>query len=83
MDFRYDEASQHESWVQFEVPYLHNYAHQMTEQLLSGNMTSQELQQWIAKPISDRYCFVDAHTDETTTFSDDLVGVSLGTKATA
>lgn len=83
MGYRYEEALQYNSWVRFEAVYWHDYAHQMTEQLLSGNMTPKDLKQWIAKHISDRYCFVDSHTDEATAFSSDLVGVSLGTKAAA
>lgn len=83
MGYRYDEALQYKSWVRFEACFLHDYAHQMTEQLLSGNMTPQDLQQWIAKHISDKYRFVDSTTGEVTAFSDDLVGVSLGTNAAA
>ena len=81
--YRYDEALQHESWVRFEACFLHDYAHQLSEQLLSETLSPQDLQRWIAKHISDRYCFVDSHTDEATAFSSDLVGVSLGTKAAA
>lgn len=83
MGYRYDEALQYKSWVRFEACFLHDYAHQMAEQLLSGNMTPQDLQQWIAKHISDKYRFVDSTTGEVTAFSDDLVGVSLGTNAAA
>ena len=83
MGYRYDEALLYKSWVRFEASFLHDYAHQMTEQLLSGNMTPQDLQQWIAKHISDRYRFVDAETGEMTAFSDDLIGVALGSKAAA
>ena len=81
--YRYDEALQHESWVRFEACFLHDYAHQLSEQLLSETLSPQDLQKWIAKHISDRYRFVDSHTDEATAFSSDLVGVSLGTKAAA
>ena len=83
MGYRYDEALLYKSWVRFEASFLHDYAHQMTEQLLSGNMTPQDLQQWIAKHISDRYRFVDAETGEMTAFSDDLIGVALGSKVAA
>ena len=83
MGYRYDEAIQHKSWVRFEASFLHDYAHQMTEQLLSGYMTPQDLQQWIAKHISDRYRFVDTSTNEVTAFTDDLIGISVGTNAAA
>lgn len=80
--YRYEEALQHESWVRFEACFLHDYAHQLSEQLLSETLSPQDLQKWIAKHISDRYRFVDSHTDEATAFSSDLVGVSLGATAT-
>lgn len=83
MGYRYDEAMQYKSWVRFEASFLHDYAHQMTEQLLSGNMTPQDLQQWIAKHISDKYRFVDASTKEVTAFTDDLIGISIGTNVAA
>lgn len=83
MGYRYDEALQHESWVRFEACFLHDYAHQMTEQLLRGTMITQNLQQWIAKHISDRYRFIDSTTGEATAFTDDLIGVSLGTTSAA
>ena len=83
MGYRYDEALQYKGWVRFESSFLHDYAHQMTEQLLSGYMTPQDLQQWIAKHISDRYRFVDTSTNEVTAFTDDLIGISVGTNAAA
>ena len=83
MGYRYDEALQYKGWVRFEASFLHDYAHQMTEQLLSGYMTPQDLQQWIAKHISDRYRFVDTSTNEVTAFTDDLIGISVGTNAAA
>ena len=83
MGYRYEEALQYNSWVRFEAVYWHDYAHQMTEQLLSANMTPRDLQQWIAKHISDRYRFVDTSTNEVTAFTDDLIGISVGTNAAA
>ena len=83
MGYRYDEALQYKGWVRFEASFMHDYAHQMTEQLLSGHMTPQDLQQWIAKHISDRYRFVDTSTNEVTAFTDDLIGIATGSKAAA
>ena len=83
MGYRYDEALQHESWVRFEASYLHDYAHQITEELLKNVATTQDLQQLIAKYISDRYRFVDTSTNEVTAFTDDLIGVAAGSKAAA
>lgn len=83
MGYRYDEALQHESWVRFEASFLHDYAHQITGELLRNSQTTQDLQKLIAKYISDRYRFVDAETGEITAFSDDLIGVALGSKAAA
>lgn len=83
MGYRYDEALQHESWVRFEACFLHDYAHQMTEQLLRGTMITQNLQQWIAKHISDRYRFIDSTTGEAAAFTDDLIGIAVGTNAAA
>ena len=37
--YRYDEALQHESWVRFEACFLHDYAHQLSEQLLSETLS--------------------------------------------
>ena len=83
MGHRYDEAIQYKSWVRFEASFLHDSAHQLTEQLLSGSMSRQDLQRWIAKHISDRYRFVDTSTNEVTAFTDDLIGISVGTNAAA
>lgn len=83
MGYRYDEALQHESWVRFEASYLHDYAHQITEELLKNVATTQDLQQLIAKYISDRYRFIDTSTGEVTAFSDDLIGIAAGTNAAA
>lgn len=53
--FRFQEAEDCESWVRFEAVYRHNYAHQITNQLLeksdTGNyivQTDAELQKMIA-----------------------------------
>ena len=78
MGYRYDEALQHESWVRFEASFLHDAAHQLTEQLLSEGMTAQDLQRWIARHITDKYRFVHSETGETTEFSADLLGVAAG-----
>ena len=83
MGYRYDEALQHESWVRFEASFLHDYAHQITEQLLKNVATTQDLQRLIAKYISDRYRFIDTSTGEVTAFSDDLIGIAAGTNAAA
>ena len=83
MGYRYDEALQHESWVRFEASFLHDYAHQITEQLLKNVSTTQDLQRLIAKYISDRYRFIDTSTGEVTAFSDDLIGIAAGTNAAA
>lgn len=83
MGYCYEEALQHRSWVRFEAVFWHDYAHQITEQLLSENMTPQDLQPWIAKHISDRYRFVDTSTNEVTAFTDDLIGIATGSKAAA
>ena len=83
MGYRYDEALRYESGVRFVASYLHDYAHQITEELLKNVVTTQDLQQLIAKYISDRYRFVDTSTSEVTAFTDDLIGVAAGSKAAA
>ena len=83
MGYRYDEAMQYKSWVRFEAVFWHNYAHQITEQLLKNVATTQDLQRLIAKYISDRYRFIDTSTGEVTAFSDDLIGIAAGTNAAA
>lgn len=83
MGYRYDEAIQYKSWVRFEASFLHDYAHQITEQLLKNVVTAQDLQRLIAKYISDRYRFIDTSTGEVTAFSDDLIGIAVGTNAAA
>ena len=47
MGFRYGDALNCDSWVRFEAVYRHDYAHQITEGLLSVK-TVQELSQLIA-----------------------------------
>lgn len=83
MGYRYDEATQCVSWVRFEAVFLHDFAHQISEELLKNSMTTQDLQRLIAQYISTRYCFVDVASDEATKFSDDLAGIAIGTNATA
>ena len=83
MDYRYDEALQHESWVRFEASFLHDAAHQLTEQLLSEGMTAQDLQRWIARHITDKYRFVHSETGEATEFTADLLGVAAGSSVAA
>ena len=76
MGYRYDEALQHQSWVRFEASFLHDYAHQITSELLRSS--TQDLQKLIAKYISDRYRFIDTSTGEVTAFSDALIGIAAG-----
>lgn len=83
MGYRYDEALQHESWVRFEASFLHDAAHQLTEQLLSEGMTAQDLQRWIARHITDKYRFVRPETGEATEFTADLMGVAAGSSVAA
>ena len=83
MGYRYDEALQYESWVRFEASFLHDAAHQLTEQLLSEGMTAQDLQRWIARHITDKYRFVHSETGEATEFTADLLGVVAGSSVAA
>ena len=83
MGYRYDEALQYKGWVRFEASFLHDYAHQITSELLRNSKTTQDLQKLIAKYISDRYRFIDTSTGEVTAFSDDLIGIAVGTNAAA
>ena len=80
--FRYDDALNCESWVRFEAVYRHDYAHQITEGLLTVK-TVQELSQLIARYICDKYQFFDVNTDEVTEFTADLLGVAEGSGVTA
>ena len=81
MGYRYDEALQHQSWVRFEASFLHDYAHQITSELLRSS--TQDLQKLIAKYISDRYRFIDTSTGEVTAFTDDLIGIAAGVNPAA
>lgn len=81
MGFRYDEALRCVSWVRFEAVFSHEYAHQISWELLDNISTRQELQQMIAKCISDRYRFFHTETEEITAFTDDLMGIAAGSKA--
>lgn len=88
--FRFQEAEKYKSWVRFEAVFKHNYAHQISEQLLkksaNGNyliQTKAELQQVIAKHIIDKYCFYDMETDEPATFSEDLAAIAAGAQVDA
>lgn len=83
--FRFQEAKIYKSWVRFEASVKHNYAHQITEQLLEKDDNSNyiiqkemELQGLIAKRIVDRYCFYDMALDEAATFSEDLAEIASG-----
>lgn len=80
--YRYDDALNCESWVRFEAVYRHDYAHQITEGILSVK-TAQELSRLIAKYICDKYQFFDANTDEATEFTSDLLGVAAGSSVAA
>lgn len=82
MGFRYDDALNCDSWVRFEAVYRHDYAHQITEGLLSVK-TVQELSQLIAGYICGKYQFFDANTDEVTEFTADLLGVAAGSSVIA
>lgn len=79
--YRYDEAIACESWVRFEVVFRHDYAHEITDMLLTQQMTMQEQQQMIAKMISDKYRFYDTTQDNTITITNDLIGIATGSKA--
>lgn len=81
MGYRYDEALQHQSWVRFEASFLHDYAHQITSELLRSS--TQDLKKLIAKYISDRYRFIDTSTGEVTAFTDDLIGIAAGVNPVA
>lgn len=80
--FRYDEAVACESWVRFEAVFKGIYAHQITEQLFDIN-TDLELQQLIAKHITDKYRFFDRAKDDVTDFTDDLLKISMGAQIAA
>lgn len=82
MGFRYDDALNCESWVRFEAVYRHDYAHQITEGILSVK-TAQELSRLIAKYICDKYQFFDVNTGEATEFTADLLGVAAGSSVAA
>lgn len=83
--FQFEEAEKHKSWVRFEAVFKHNYAHQISEQLLKKSdngyyiiQTDSELQRLIAKHISDKYCFYDVAEDAPATFSEELIKIALG-----
>mgnify|MGYP002796944884 CR=1 FL=1 len=82
MGFRYDDALNCDSWVRFEAVYRHDYAHQITEGLLTVK-TVQELSRLIAGYICGKYQFFDANTDEVTEFTADLLGVAAGSSVIA
>ena len=81
--FRFREAENCKSWVRFEAVFRHEYAHQISEQLLKKVHTDAELQQAIAKHIVDKYCFYDIALDEPTTFSDALAEIAAGANVAA
>lgn len=76
--FRFQEAKNCKNWVRFEAVFKHEYAHQISEQLLKEVHTDAELQQAIAKHIVDKYCFYDTALDEPVTFSDVLADIAAG-----
>lgn len=80
--FRYDEALNCRSWIRFEAVFRHEYAHQITEQLLTVQNVA-ELQALIAKHISDRFQFYDTITDAELEITADLVSIANGAQVSA
>ena len=48
----------------------------ITEQLLNNVHSDMELQELIAKHITDKYRFYDSHTDDVTDFTNDLLDIA-------
>lgn len=61
--FHYDEALLCKRWIRHEVVFKSDYAHQITEDLLSIT-TQTELQQYIAQKITEKYRFYDTATNK-------------------
>lgn len=78
--YRYDEAIACDSWIRFEVVFRHDYAHQITEMLLTQQMNAQDQQRMIAKLISDKYRFYDTALNDAITITNDLIDVAIGAK---
>ena len=79
---RYQEALACRSWTRFEAVYKNTYAHQLTAQLLQ--VTSNiELQQLIARHITDKYRFYDVKSNEVTDFTSDLMAYATACQSDA
>jgi len=76
--FRLDEALATDDWVRFEAVFKGKYAHQITDALLTEVSNANELQQFIAHKICDKYQFFDPSKDYVTDFTDELLGVAQG-----
>lgn len=72
--FHLEEALNCDSWTRFETSFKGNYAHQITEQLELVN-NEIELSQFIASKITDKFLFIDVHTEEYTDFTKDLLSI--------
>lgn len=76
--FRYDDAVRCESWVRCEAVFKHDYAHQITEILLSANTAT--LPTIIAGLMVGRYVFLDT-SKAPLEISADLELVAVGSTA--
>ena len=81
--FRLEEALQSKDWTRFEASYRGIYAHQITEQLITGVHNPVELSQFIAGMILSKYYFVDAGTGEETKFTHDLMDIAANSAYSA
>lgn len=75
--FRLAEAQACKSWMRCEAVFRHDYAKQITEQLM-GITSDQDEQKWIAKTITDRYRFYDTKRQDVIPVTEDLMDIAAG-----
>ena len=75
--FRVDEIKKCHSWIRFEAVYKGNYAHTISETILSRSMDAITFNRFIAHTILQKYRFVDEKGDYTA-YTKDLIAIAEG-----
>ena len=76
--FRMNEALETNDWLRMEAVFKGKRAHQITTNLLNEVNNADELQQFIAQMITDKYLFFDVERDDVTDFTDELFAITQG-----
>lgn len=73
------EAQACNDWTRFEVSYRGDYSHQITKDMLSGEIKDNlKLQSYIAQKITEKYRFHEAKSDDILSLTSNLLDVISG-----